>query len=166
MKILIMDIDGCLTDGHVYVNEKGKETRKYHTYDSMMLNYWDKVYLITREKNKSHYKRFKKLNKKHKNIFFIRTDNKPIIYFRIRWLYTKDEIDFIGDDVSDLYIMQGREFSYVPKDSVIDILLNKIEKTKLGIITIERPVIPNILKHKKYKLIYEEQDNENNWISR
>jgi 3-deoxy-D-manno-octulosonate 8-phosphate phosphatase (KDO 8-P phosphatase) len=151
MKVLIADMDGCLTDGSVYVDEKGRETRKYFTTDSMMFDYWEKIYFITREKNKCHYHRFKKLYKHHKkNIQFIRTYSKSLTYLGIVGSYSdKDEIDFIGDDLSDVYIIEGRDCSYVPLNSVIDLSFSKNEKIKLGIEVVNHPVIPSIIR-KKY----------------
>lgn len=150
MKILITDMDGCLTDGTVYVDEKGKETRRYYTYDSLMFFYWDKIYFMTKEKNKSHYYRYKKLHKKYgKKISFIRAYSKSYSYFNIL-KSPDDEVDFIGDDFSDMYIIEGRDSSYVPKNSMIDLFLSKTQKDKFGIVLVDYPVIPNILLHKCY----------------
>ena len=33
IKLLIMDVDGVLTDGHIYIRDNGEEIKSFHTLD-------------------------------------------------------------------------------------------------------------------------------------
>src|SRR5690242_14004974 len=65
IKYIISDCDGVLTDGMVYVDQYGKESRRYCTHDSQNLEAAKRagieVILLTAEKNKCHARRAKKL---------------------------------------------------------------------------------------------------------
>jgi YrbI family 3-deoxy-D-manno-octulosonate 8-phosphate phosphatase len=37
LKMLILDVDGVLTDGGMYVSEKGDQMKRYHTHDGLAL---------------------------------------------------------------------------------------------------------------------------------
>jgi 3-deoxy-D-manno-octulosonate 8-phosphate phosphatase KdsC-like HAD superfamily phosphatase len=65
IKYIASDCDGVLTDGMVYVDQYGKETRRYCTHDSQNIQAAKdagiEIILLTAEKNKCHARRAKKI---------------------------------------------------------------------------------------------------------
>ena len=42
IKLLVLDVDGTLTDGGVYITEKGDEFKKFNTKDGLAIRYLTK----------------------------------------------------------------------------------------------------------------------------
>jgi DNA-directed RNA polymerase subunit N (RpoN/RPB10) len=142
-RVLITDVDGCLTDGSVYVDENGVETRKFSTYDSIMFDYWDYVYWITRETNTASKKRFEKLNKGN-GWYHYGTENRLELYKTIEKERVGMEIDYIGDSLDDMGVFRYRARknldSFVPINSLF--LFSNLRDDLIGL---HRPIIVNLL---------------------
>jgi 3-deoxy-D-manno-octulosonate 8-phosphate phosphatase (KDO 8-P phosphatase) len=122
IKFLVLDVDGTLTDGGIYITESGDEMKKFNTKDGMGI---------------------KRLLKSGIEVGFISASiSKKIVYHRaamlgVRYCYAGDndklevlnqwldELDFsfsqvayIGDDVNDAKIMQEVGLSACPADAL------------------------------------------------
>ena len=125
IKILIVDVDGTLTDGGVYVDEDGKETKKFNAKDGVGIMELQKhgveIGIISNsERGGAILSRAKYLGIKH-----IYVGNDPKDKVLQNWLVTKniklEDVAFIGDDINDMGIINLVKFSACPKDAVDEI---------------------------------------------
>jgi len=128
IKLLILDVDGVLTDGGMYFTESGDQAKKYNTKDGMGILHLTRsgfqVGIIssgfTAEMVK---KRAEILKIQH---FYLGRD--PKISILKEWCknlnISLSQVAMIGDDVNDLEIIQQIGFSACPSDAVPSILKN------------------------------------------
>ena len=129
IKMLIVDVDGTLTDGGVYVDENGKETKKFNAKDGIGMMELQKngveVGIISNsERGGAILSRAKYLGIKH---IYIGDDPKQKVLEN--WITSKnitlEDVAFIGDDINDLGIINMVQFSACPKDAV-DLIKKKV----------------------------------------
>tara|TARA_B100000287_G_C20527426_1_gene739466 strand:+ start:171 stop:677 length:507 start_codon:yes stop_codon:yes gene_type:complete len=108
IKLLALDVDGILTDGGIYISDKGIESKKFFAQDGhgikMIQSIGLEVTIISGRESKSVYHRAKELgikkiiqNSKNKLRDFINLFSKQ---------YNKKEICFMGDDIVDVDLMK------------------------------------------------------------
>ena len=120
IKLLIMDVDGVLTDGSVYMNEEGKEYLRFSRIDGkgIELLKWNevKIGVISEEKSLAAQWRLKKLK-----IDLVALGIKDKLKIYEKWkrkLGLKDKnICFCGDDIQDLDLMKKSGYSCCPKNA-------------------------------------------------
>lgn len=127
IKLFAMDIDGVLTDGGLYLDKNGKETKKFSVKDGHGLQLLKergiKVAVIT--SNKSNIHRFRFLKKRIKVDYLIEDDyNKFQTLKNICQLenISLDQTAFVGDDVIDKDCLENSGLSFCPKDANPQIL--------------------------------------------
>ena len=119
--MLIIDVDGVLTDAGMYYSEKGDELKKFNTRDGMGIELWRnagfKTAIITNEKTKIVERRAKKLkvddlcqNAKNK----MGVTNQLLNKYNLAY----DEIAYIGDDINDIPLLKKVGFSSAPLDAM------------------------------------------------
>ena len=119
IKIIISDVDGVLTDGGMYYNDKGEYMKKFNTRDSMgmelLLQNGIKTIFMTRENSQIVKERVKKIQivDLYSNV---QEKEKMIPEISKKYNVTEDEIAYIGDDINDLEIMKIVGFSASPND--------------------------------------------------
>ena len=119
IKIVISDVDGVLTDGGMYYNDKGEYMKKFNTRDSMgmelLLQNEIKTIFMTRENSQIVKERAKKIQivDLYSNV---QEKEKMIPEISKKYNVTRDEIAYIGDDINDLEIMKIVGFSASPND--------------------------------------------------
>jgi YrbI family 3-deoxy-D-manno-octulosonate 8-phosphate phosphatase len=126
IRLLILDVDGVLTDGGMYFTENGDQAKKYNTKDGMGILYLTnndfQVGIIssgfTGEMVK---KRAEILRIQH---FYLGREEKLLILKQ--WCkqlnISLSQVAMIGDDVNDLEVMKQVGFSACPSDAVSVIL--------------------------------------------
>ena len=136
IKLLILDVDGVLTDGGMYTSENGDQFKKYNTKDGMAILHLTKkldfqVGIISSGfKGEAVKTRAELLGIQH---FYLGRDPKMDI---LKGICEKLEIEMsnvamIGDDINDLRVIQNIGFSACPADAVkviksnVDIVLTK-----------------------------------------
>lgn len=122
IKLLILDVDGVLTDGGMYASENGDQFKKYNTKDGMAIIHLTKnnfqVGIISSGfKGEAVKARAELLGIQH---FYLGRDKKMGV---LQEFCTKLEIDLknvaiIGDDINDLEVIQNVGFSACPSDAV------------------------------------------------
>jgi len=122
IKFLVLDVDGTLTDGGIYISEKGDEMKKFNTKDGMgiknLMKSGVEVGFISASISKQIvYNRAKMLGVKY---CYAGNDDKVAILSQ--WLQelnvSFEEVAFIGDDVNDVRIMQEVGLSACPSDAL------------------------------------------------
>lgn len=117
IKFLIMDVDGVLTYGGVYVNENGEEYLRFSRIDgkglSLLREAGIRTGVISAEKSGAVAWRLKKLK-----IDYVKLGVEDKLLFYEKWkkeLGLQDEnIAFCGDDIQDLSLMQKAGISCAP----------------------------------------------------
>lgn len=137
IKMLVMDVDGVLTDAGMYYSESGDELKKFNTRDGKGLELARKngfkTAIITNENTKIVERRAAKLQI---NYVFQNSSNKEKV---LRKLSSDsgiklEEIAYIGDDLNDLPAIKIAGLSACPANAVREVkeLVDIVLKTKGG----------------------------------
>ena len=110
IKLLVLDVDGIMTDGGLYYTESGEIIKKFNVKDGLgikrLINAGVEVAIISANSSEATLHRAERLNVKH---VFINAKNK---LERLNKLCEQLSIDLsevasMGDDLSDLPVMQA-----------------------------------------------------------
>jgi 3-deoxy-D-manno-octulosonate 8-phosphate phosphatase (KDO 8-P phosphatase) len=121
IKLLLMDCDGVLTDGRLWLLENGDEQKSFNTHDGLGLELLHRAGLksgiITGRSSQAVARRAHELG-----VEFVRQgdENKVSAFDEILRLAAvdEDEVAFIGDDLTDIPLMQRSELSVAVADAV------------------------------------------------
>lgn len=119
IKLLLLDVDGVLTDGGIVMNDRGEETKRFDVRDGhgirLLLRAGVQIGLITGRSSKVVSHRAKDLGIQ---MVYQRVYNKLEAYKKIkRKARLKDqEIAFAGDDIVDLPILRKVGLAMTVKD--------------------------------------------------
>lgn len=110
IKMILMDVDGTLTNGSLYVLQNGEELKSYNVQDGLGILLANlagiKTGIITGKNSKALELRAKKLkiSELHQGIL-----NKKQVFLRIKEKHKlgPDEIAYIGDDLGDLEVIKA-----------------------------------------------------------
>jgi len=127
IKLIITDVDGVLTDGHIYVTDSGEQMRSFYVRDGLavkaLMNHGYNVGIITAALTSGAVEtRAKMLGIE---LVYIGLEDKVKIVdqwrrkLKIKW----ENIAYIGDDLIDIEVMKKVGFSACPCDAV-----NKVKK--------------------------------------
>lgn len=120
VKLLIMDVDGVLTDGRIVLDEKGNELKFFNVRDGHGIVLLHRIgvltAIITGRESKVVERRAKELSIPY---VFQKVFDKLAVYERIKSELTlsDEDIAYIGDDVVDIPIMRRVGFSVSVSDA-------------------------------------------------
>ena len=121
IKLLILDVDGTMTDNGIYIDEKGIESKKYNAKDGVGIYELIKNNVIVGIISHSEKGDGIKSRASYLGIKYCHVGNEPkeeILKTWIKKLEIKlEEVAFIGDDINDLSIIDIVGFSACPYDS-------------------------------------------------
>ena len=135
IKLIILDVDGVLTDAGMYFMEGGDQMKKYNAKDGMAImalpSHDIEVGIIS-----SGFKlEMVKARAELLNIRHIYVGREPKLAILNEWCkqlsLSLDEVAIIGDDINDLPVMRAVGFSACPSDAVttvkteVDLVLRK-----------------------------------------
>ena len=121
IKLLLMDCDGVLTDGRLWLTEDGDEHKSFNTHDGLGLSLLHRAGLksgiITGRSSKAVTRRASELG-----VEFVRQGDPDKIeafeeVLRLAGV-AENEVAFVGDDLTDIPIMQRSEFAVAVADAV------------------------------------------------
>lgn len=129
IKILIMDVDGVMTDGRIIINDDGRETKNFDVRDGhgikLVQRYGIEVALLTGRQSEVVKHRANELGIKevHQKIF-----NKKEVFVEIlqKNNLNADQAAFIGDDIIDIPVLKEAGFSATVADA-IDIVKKTVD---------------------------------------
>lgn len=121
IKLLVMDVDGTLTDGAMYYSERGEDLKRFNTRDGMGITLLHRAKIqtaiITSEHSPIVVRRAEKL--RIKEVMLGSKDKTTTLLDMARRLdLVPEDIAYIGDDVNDLHVMRLCGFSACPADAV------------------------------------------------
>lgn len=121
IKLLVLDVDGVLTDAGMYYGEGGEELKKFNTRDGkgieLIRNMGIKTAFITNEKTLLVERRARKL--KIDFLFQGVSDKLTLLRKLIKDNnMSPEEVAYVGDDINDIDVMKMVGFSGTPADGV------------------------------------------------
>lgn len=117
IKLFITDIDGVLTDGGMYYDQKGNEFKRFCTSDSAGIEFLKIIgiptAIITGEDTEIVRSRAKKLNISY---LFMGVKNKYLVARDLckKLNITMNEVAYIGDDLNDIILLKAVGLSAAP----------------------------------------------------
>jgi len=124
IKVVVLDVDGVLTDGSIVVTNSGEEHRIMNTKDGFALSHAAKVgfpvWVISGGKSEGVAVRLKRLGLLEVHIGI---DNKLSLLHKLMHKYDikKEELLYMGDDLPDFAPMQMAGIAVCPQDAVPEI---------------------------------------------
>lgn len=124
IKMLVMDVDGTLTDGKIYLGNKGEELKSFHVRDGMgiklLARYKIKIAIITGRESEIVVNRAKELDIKD---VYQGIDNKKKVYQELKNKYNlfDQDIAYVGDDINDLELLKIVGLSLTVNDAVEEV---------------------------------------------
>ena len=124
IEFLLLDVDGILTDGRIFIDGYGNELKTFHIHDGHGIVLLKKsgigVGIISGRSSRSVEYRAKELN--ITEVFQGITD-KVSVYKQIAGKYnlTEDQVAFMGDDLIDLPLLRMVGFSATAADAVREV---------------------------------------------
>lgn len=125
IRLLIVDVDGVMTDGSIILDNEGNEFKRFNVRDGhgikLLQRYGIEVAIITGRRSKVVNIRAKELGIKH---VYQKCLNKVLAYNDIKQKLSlnDNEIAYIGDDVVDIPLLKRVGLSIVVSDAHDDII--------------------------------------------
>ena len=120
IKLLLMDCDGVLTDGRVWLFDDGQEQKGFHTRDGLGISLWHRAGLksgiISGRKSSAVQRRAHELGM----AFVVQGVVEKVGAFTKTLAeagVTNDEVAFIGDDLNDIPLMLRSGFGVAVADA-------------------------------------------------
>jgi len=124
IKLIILDVDGCLSDGKLIYSADGVESKNFNVKDGLGISTWVKIGLhvaiITGRNSKVVQKRADELGIQH--VFQGIKDKDRVLKELVESLGLKlYEVGAIGDDLNDYNMLKLVGRSFTPNDGVKEI---------------------------------------------
>lgn len=125
IKLLVLDVDGTMTDGGVYVMEDGKQFKKFNAKDGMGIKLAMKAGVEVGIISHSMITAMVESRANMLGMTYYYIGQEPKIDILNKWIkelgISTEQVAFIGDDVNDLEIMQLVGVAACPSDAVDEI---------------------------------------------
>jgi len=133
IKLIVLDVDGCLTDGKIIYSSDGVESKNFNVKDGLAIATWirmgNQVAIITGRQSNIVKKRAEELGIQH--LFQGVKDKDRVLKELVEALGLKFyEVGAIGDDLNDYNMLRMVGRSFTPQDGVKEI--QSIVKTVLS----------------------------------
>lgn len=130
IKLLVLDVDGVLTDGGMYFSENGDQSKKYNTKDGMAIIHLTKSNFPVAIISSGFKGEGVKARAEILGIQYCSVNREPKID-RLNAIcnelnITHENVAIIGDDINDLEVMSKVGFSVAPRDAV-QAVKNKVD---------------------------------------
>ncbi|GAA8146701.1 HAD family hydrolase [Helicobacter pylori] len=120
IKLLLLDVDGTLTDGSLYFDEHFHEMKAFNVKDGLGMALWQKlgkkIAIITGRTSIMVKKRMESLGVQ---FVFMGVENKSVVVERLKkdLQLSAQEIACVGDDYNDLGMFKACTWSFAPFDA-------------------------------------------------
>lgn len=125
IRLLALDVDGVLTDGGIYVDDQGQETKRFHVRDGYAIKLWQslgfKVAWITGRESESVARRARYLAIDHLQQG-VSDKTRSLAELVAATGVPAEAVAFLGDDWPDLRIMQAVGYSMAVADAEPEVL--------------------------------------------
>ena len=121
IEMLVLDVDGCLTDGAITYTESGDEIKSFNVKDGLAIATWirmgKKVSVITGRKSDIVQKRMSELKVTHIYQGVRHKKEKLDEILKLEGL-EYSQIAAIGDDLNDYHMLESAGCSFTPQNGV------------------------------------------------
>jgi 3-deoxy-D-manno-octulosonate 8-phosphate phosphatase (KDO 8-P phosphatase) len=120
IRLAAFDVDGTLTDGRIWLDAAGNESKAFHIHDGLGLKLLEAqgihVALITARNSEAARARGRELGLKH---VYIGVEDKRVCLLRLadELGLARDEIAYMGDDLPDLSAFAVAGLAVAPADA-------------------------------------------------
>ena len=133
IKLIVLDVDGCLTDGKIIYSSDGVESKNFNVKDGLAIATWirmgNQVAIITGRQSDIVKRRADELGIQH--LFQGIKDKERVLKELVESLGLKFyEVGAIGDDLNDYNMLKMVGRSFTPQDGASEI--KEIAKTVLS----------------------------------
>jgi 3-deoxy-D-manno-octulosonate 8-phosphate phosphatase (KDO 8-P phosphatase) len=135
IKMLILDVDGTLTDGGIYIDANGVQAKKFNVRDGMGITLLQAAGIIVGIISHSRAQTILDERARMLGIQYVYSGKESKLEVLNRWteelFVSIDEMAYIGDDVNDVEVLQSVGLSACPSDahfkviSVVDVVLQR-----------------------------------------
>ena len=120
IKLLILDVDGVLTDGYLYYDYQGNQIKRFSVKDGLGIRYLQKaglnICIVSGGKEDVIKKRSEDLNIKY--IFCcVKNKKEKVECLRDEFKVKKDNILYLGDDLNDLIVRKSVGLLIAPNNA-------------------------------------------------
>lgn len=134
IELILLDVDGTLSDGKIYYSDRGEEYKVFDVKDGLGIRVWHKLgkktAIITGRKSSIVEKRAKELGISD---VYMGVDDKSSIVKLLREKYSlaQNQIACIGDDCNDLPMFAQSGMKFAPSNAIelikkrADVVLSK-----------------------------------------
>ncbi len=124
IKLIVLDVDGCLTDGKLIYSQDGIESKNFSVKDGLGISSWVKlgnqVAIITGRNSKIVKNRAQELGIQH--LFQGIKDKDRVFKELVKSLNLSfEDVGVIGDDLNDFNMLNLAGRSFTPNDGVKEI---------------------------------------------
>ena len=124
IKLIVLDVDGCLTDGKLIYSADSIESKSFNVKDGLGIATWNRIgnhsAIITGKKSKMVSKRAEELGIKH--LYQGIKDKDRVLKELVKSLKLEFcEVAIIGDDLNDYNMLQLVDESFTPNNGVKEI---------------------------------------------
>ena len=124
IKLIVLDVDGCLTDGKIIYSSDGVESKNFNVKDGLAIATWirmgNQVAIITGRQSDIVKRRADELGIQH--LFQGIKDKDRVLKELVETLNLKFyEVGAIGDDLNDYNMLNMVGRSFTPQDGVKEI---------------------------------------------
>jgi len=120
IKLIVLDVDGTMTDSHITYSEDGDEIKSFNVKDGLAIASWRRlgkqVAIITGRSSSIVARRAQELHIEH---FYQGVHNKKEVLESLlkKLNLTMENVAAIGDDLNDLQMLKSAQISFVPRDA-------------------------------------------------
>lgn len=124
VRMLVLDVDGVLTDGRMVISERGDELKAFHTHDGMGVNLALRsgilVALVTGEKSPIAQARGTKLGVQDV-VLGARRKGETLVELMTKHGIPPENVAFMGDDLLDIPALQRAGLAVAPANAVQEV---------------------------------------------
>jgi 3-deoxy-D-manno-octulosonate 8-phosphate phosphatase (KDO 8-P phosphatase) len=121
IKMLVLDVDGTLTDGGIYIDANGVHSKKFNIRDGMGIRQLQEMKVHVAFLTHSHMQMILDERAKMLDVRYVYSGKEPKLHVLQGWMeelsLSAEEIAYIGDDINDLEIMNQVGLSACPADA-------------------------------------------------
>ncbi len=125
IKLLILDVDGVMTDAGMFFTESGDQFKKYNAKDGMAIKALERFGIQAGIISSAHKIQMVKVRAEMLNIKHLYVGGDPKLDILVDWCEKLEiklsEVAIIGDDINDLAVMKAVGFSACPSDAVLKV---------------------------------------------
>lgn len=122
IKLLVLDVDGTLTDGGVYISEKGEQTKKFNVKDGMGIVTLKKAGIEVGIISHSSVSEMISNRANTLKLQYVYVGQQPKVEVLQQWLEElhlgPEEVAYMGDDINDLDIIDFCGLTACPADAI------------------------------------------------